>query len=98
MGERNEPDRGDSDRAPRRRAPFGGSRQSARAEIQHPVMGKQAAVTNIKRLVIDEQADQLTVGHIDERLTRFGRSILAFGLKQWAKFVETVQIRSRQSM
>ncbi len=98
MGERHETNRRNSDRAPRRRAPFRSSSQGSGTEIEYPIVGQQVAVTNIERLVIDEQADELAISHVDQRLARLRSPVLALGFQQRAQFIETVQIRSRQPM
>src|SRR5262249_44565150 len=98
MGEGYETNRANSDRAPRRRAPFGRSSQGSCPEIEHPIVGEQIAVSNVKGLIIDEQPDELAVRHVDHCLTRFRSPVLALGLQQRAQLIETVEIGSRQSM
>ena len=61
-------------------------------------MGQQVAVTNIKRLVIDEQPDKLAIGHVDQRLARLRCPVLALGFQQRTQLVETIEIRSWQPM
>src|SRR5262249_28320262 len=98
MGEGNQTNRRDSDRAPRRRAPLRGSGQGTGTEIEYPVVGEQVAVTNVKGLVIDEQSDELAVSHVDHGLTGLRSTILALGFRQRTQLIETVEIRSRHSM
>jgi hypothetical protein len=82
----------DPDRAPRGRAPVRGSSQGSSAKIEHPVVDEQLAVTNVKGLVIDEQPDELAVGHVDERLTRLRGAVLALGLRQRTQLIKAVEI------
>src|SRR5215467_13150244 len=98
MSEGNQTNRRDSYRAPRWRAPLNCSCQRSGAEIEHPIVGKQLAVTNVKGLVIDEQSDELAIGHVNERLTRLRSTVLTLGFRQRTQLIETVEIRSRQSM
>src|SRR6516162_10205017 len=98
MGEGNQPNRRDPNRPPRRGAPFHGSSQGTRAEIEQAIVGEQLAVTEVKGLVIDEQSDELAIGYVNDCLTRLRGSILGLGLRQWTQFIETVEIRSRHSM
>ena len=54
------------------------------------------AVTDVKGLIADENAQQLPVGHIDEGLARLRRSVLGLRERQGSQFVESIQIRARQ--
>src|SRR5689334_7255011 len=85
-------------RAPRRGAPFRRSCQGSGAEIEHPIMREQVAVTNVKGLIIDQQSNELAVRHVDHGLTRFRSPVLALGFQQRPQLIETVEIRSRQTM
>ena len=53
-------------------------------------------VSHIQRLVIDQQPDQLAVGHINDRLTGFRIAVATFGVGQGPQLVERIQIAARQ--
>ena len=42
--------------------------QHAGAQVQHALVAAQLAVADVERLVVDEQADELAVGDVDDRL------------------------------
>src|SRR6516164_4699954 len=98
MGERNETNRRNPNRSPRRRAPFCRSGQGPGAEIEHSIVGKHLAVTEIKGLVVDKQPDEFAIGHVNESLTRFRSAILTLRFRKRTQLIKTVQIRARQSM
>jgi hypothetical protein len=61
-------------------------------------VGEQLAITNVEGLIIDEQSDQLAIGCVDQCLTRLRSAVLALGFQERTQLIETVEIRSRQSM
>ena len=69
-----------------------GPRQHAGAKVEHAIVREQLAVAHVERLVVDEQADELAVGHVDERLARLGRAVLALRDRQRAQLVEAVEV------
>ena len=61
-------------------------------------MGTQFAVANIERFVVDQQPDDLAVGHIDDRLPRLGIPVAAFRIRQRPDFEDTIEIGARQAV
>ena len=61
-------------------------------------MGAQLAVANIERFVVDQQPDDLAVGHIDDRLPGLGVPVAAFGIRQRPDFEDAVEIGARQAV
>jgi len=43
----------------------------------------QAAGAHVERLVVDQKADQLAGGDVDDRLTRLGIPVVTFRIRQW---------------
>jgi hypothetical protein len=48
------------------------ARQGAGAQVQDPLVGLEVAVADVERLVVDEQPDELAVGHVDDGLAVSG--------------------------
>ena len=63
------------------RGPFGDPLQGSGAEVEGPLVFLRAAVPQIHRLVLDEQADDLPVGHVDHGLTVLGIAVTGFGIR-----------------
>ena len=82
LGERNDALRFDPDQAPGRRDPFHGAAQHAAAEVEQPLVRAQLAVSDVERLVVDEQPDHLAVGHVDHGLARLGEAVAALSVGQ----------------
>ena len=59
---------------------------------------EQFAVSDVERLVIDQQSDDLAVGDVDDGLPVLGIREARFGIGQWPCLVETVQICARQAV
>ena len=55
-------------------------------------MALQLAIANIKRLIINEETQQLAVGDIDHRLPRFGIAIPRLRIGQGEQFINGVQV------
>ena len=56
-------------------------------------MGEQLPVAHVQRLVVDEQADDLPVRHVHDRLPRLRVAVAGFRVGQRPQLVERVQIR-----
>src|SRR5207248_640432 len=69
--------------------------QDAVAEVEHALVGQQAAVTDVEGLVVDEQADDLPVGDVEDRLTRLRVAVAGLGVGERPQLVERVQVRPR---
>ena len=61
-------------------------------------MAIEVPVAHVEWLVVDEETDDLAIGHVDHRLARFGVPEPRFGVRQRAKLVEAVEISSRQAV
>jgi len=98
LGERHQPGRGDTDRLPGPRRPFGVTVQHPGAEVKHALVRAQLAGADVERLVIDEQAQQLAVGDVDDRLPGLREAVGDLGVRQRPRLVDPVEIASRQAV
>src|SRR5215213_7340134 len=71
--------------------------QDTGAEVELALVREQPAVAQVERLVVDEQADDLAVGDVDDRLARLRVPVGGFRLRERAELVERVQVRPRQA-
>ena len=55
-------------------------------------MRMKGSVPHVERLVVDEQADDLAVGHVDQGLTRFRVAIRRLRVWQRHLLVDRVQV------
>src|SRR4051794_16076867 len=56
------------------------------------------AVAHVERLVVDQQADDLAVGDVDQGLAVFGVAISGFCIRQRPRLVERIEVRAGQSV
>ena len=70
--------------------------QRSVAQIEHPLVRLERAVADVERLVVDEQADELAVGDIDDGLPGLGVAVSGLGVRQRAQLVEGVQVGAGQ--
>ena len=82
----------------RRRAPLGAAAQHAGAEVELALVREQLAVADVERLVVDQQPDDLAVGHVDDRLARLGVAVAGLGVGQRPQLVERVQVGAGQAV
>ena len=68
--------------------------QQAGAQVEHALVTTQLAVAQIQRLVLDEQADQLAVRDVDDRLPGFGIAVAGLGVRQRPVLEEAIQVRA----
>src|SRR5262249_55731433 len=80
------------------RAPLRVSLQGTGAKVEHAVVREQLSIANIEGFVVDQQANQLAVGDVDERLAGLRGAVLALGRSQRPQLVEAVEIGSRQAV
>src|SRR5215204_4607904 len=97
LDERHEPRRTNADRDTRGGPPLHAPTQDTGAEVELALVREQPAVAQVERLVVDEQADDLAVGDVDDRLARLRVSVSRFRLRERAELVERVQVRPRQA-
>jgi hypothetical protein len=50
--------------------------------IEHAIVRAELAIAHVEGLVIDEQADELAIRHVDDGLARLRRSVLGLGLRE----------------
>ena len=96
LHQRHQPARTHPYTLPTRRYPLGLTAQLPAAEIQHPLVGDKSPIADVEGLIIDQEADQLAVGHVDDGLTGLGVAVTGLGVGQRVRFVHTVQIAARQ--
>ena len=60
-------------------------------------MAAKLAVAKVERLVVDEQADDLAVGDVHQRLTGFRIAVGGLRMRQRTQLVERVQVRAGQA-
>ena len=82
----------------RRGAPLRDARQRAGAQVENPFVLEQFAVAHVERFVVDEQAQDLAVGDIDERLAGFRIAVARLRVGQRPDLVERVQVGARQAV
>src|SRR5439155_11675020 len=70
LSERDQATRADPNCLAGGRRPLRAAREIARAKIKDPLMSQKLAVAHVKRLIVDEQPNQLSIGHVDNCLAR----------------------------
>src|ERR1035437_7658626 len=61
-------------------------------------MRMQGAVANVEWPIVNEQTDQLAVGHVDDRLAGLRVAVATFGVREWPEFAKRVEVCARQSV
>ena len=79
-----------------RGGPLGAPLQYAVAEVKFACMAVQRSVAHVERRVADEQADDLAVGHVDDRLALLGIAVPRLRVRERAGLPEPTQIASGQ--
>jgi hypothetical protein len=90
--ERHHPRRADPHPTVRRRLPLDAPVQHARLQVERPLVRDQRAVPDVERLVVDEEADDLAVGDVDDRLPRLRVAISGLGVGERDGLEDRVQI------
>ena len=98
LHERHQPGRGHPDRPAGRGGPLGAPVQHAGPEVQAPLMRAQLAVADVERLVVDEEADHLAVGHVDHRLPGLRVPVAGLRVRQRPQLVDAVEVGTRQAV
>ena len=80
------------DLAPRRRAPVDLAAQHPGAQVERAAVRDQRAVAHVEGLVVDQQADELAVGDVDDGLALLGVAVAGLRVGQRAHLVEGVQV------
>src|ERR1700757_965815 len=74
------------------------SGQRAAPQVEHPLVAQQLAVANVEWLVVDQQAQDLAVGNVDDRLPGLRVAVAGLRIRQRPDLVERVQIRAGQAV
>src|ERR1700761_1115777 len=74
------------------------SLQRAGPQVEHPLVAQQLAVANVEWLVVDQQAQDLAVGDVDDRLPGLRVAVAGLRIRQRPDLVERVQIRAGQAV
>ena len=80
------------DLAPRRRAPVDLAAQHPGAQVERAAVRDQRAVAHVEGLVVDQQADELAVGDVDDGLAVLRVAVAGLRVGQRAHLVEGVQV------
>jgi hypothetical protein len=86
------PRRSGESRTPRRGA------QHTRAKVQHPLVAHKLAEAHVERLVINQEPDDLAVGHVDRGRARLRVAVASLGVRHRARLVETVEIAAGEAV
>ena len=68
------------------------------AQVENPLVGDQFAVADVERLVLDQQTQDLAVGHVDDGLAGLRIPVSGLGVRQRPDFEEGVQIGAGQAI
>src|SRR5581483_11377625 len=98
LDERDEPSRADPYRGPGRRAPLRPAVEEPCAQVEDALVVEQLSVAHVERLVVDEQADDLPVRHVDDRLTGLRVAVAGLRVRQRPELVERVEVGPRQAV
>src|SRR5438445_5775946 len=80
------------------RLPFNIARQSSSPEIETSFVRHQLSVAGVKRLVTNEQANDLAISDIDNHLSGLGIAVSPLGVGKRDLLVKGVQIRTQESV
>ena len=97
LGERDESRRPHANSVAGGRHPFDGAAEDAVPKVELALVQAELAVADVEGLVIDEQADDLAVGDVHERLTGLRVAVAGLRVRQRAQLVEGVQVRAGQA-
>ena len=98
LGEGDEPGRAHPDAGTGRGDPLARPPQQAGAQIQGAFVGDETAVAQIERLVVDEQAQDLAVGDVDDGLPGLRIAVAGLGVGQRVDFVDAVEVGAGQAV
>src|SRR5258708_89995 len=68
------------------------------SQVEPPLMRPQLAVAQVKRLVVDQEADQLAVDDVDQGLSRFRHAVRRLRVGLRVRFVHAVEVAARQDV
>src|ERR1019366_2794809 len=69
----------------------------AGAKVERPFVVTQLAEADVEGLIVDQQTDDLAVGHVDPRLPSLGVAIAGLAIAQRTRFVETAEVRAGEA-
>ena len=82
LGERDEPRRSDANSVARGRHPLDAAPEDAVPQVELTLVAAELAVAEVEGLVVDEQADDLPVCDVHERLPGFGIAVAGFRVRK----------------
>ena len=94
LGERHEARRPQPDAVARRRVPLDRALERAGPQVEAAPVRVEDAVADVERLVVDQQAEDLAVGHVDDRLARLGVPVAPLAVLERPQLVERVEVRA----
>ena len=95
LDERHEPGGADAHGLPGGRRPLDGAPQDAGPQVEDTLVARQRPVPDVERLVVDQQAHELAVRRVDDRLALLGIPVARLGVGQRQRLEEPVQVRAR---
>src|SRR5579859_2952845 len=98
LGQRHHPHRRHLDPGVSRRGPVDGPGQRARPQVEDALVGVQGAVPDVEGFVVDQQADDLAVGDVDDRLPCVGETVPGLRVGQRPDLVHGVEVGTRQAV
>ena len=78
--------------------PLGLASQHPGTQVEDALVGAQVPVAYVKWLVVYEQADDLAVGDVDQRLADIRVAVARLGVEQRMRLVEAVEVRAWQAV
>ena len=95
VGEGDQPGAAHADALARGRHPLDLPGEGAGAQVEHPLVGDEGAVADVEGLVVDQQPDELAVGHVDQGLARLRVAVAPLGVRQRPLLVDRVEVGAR---
>lgn len=98
LGEGDEPGRAHPDGGTRGRGPLAGAGEQPGAQVEDALVGTQSSVTQVERLVVHEQPDDLAVGDVDDRLPGLRIAVARLRVGQRVYFVDAAQVGAGEAV
>src|SRR5579863_4008939 len=98
LGQRHYPHRRHLDPGAGRGGPVDGPGQGARPQVKDALVGVQGAIPDVEGLVVDQQADDLSVGDVDDGLPGVGEAVAGLRVRQWPDLVHGVEVGAGQAV
>ncbi len=98
LGEGHQPGGAHPDGRAGRGGPLAVAAQHAGAEVEDAFVGAQPAVAQVEGFVVDEQAEDLAVGDVDDGLPGLGVAVAGLRVRQRMEFVDAVEVGAGHSV